>query len=393
MLIEVRGVGFVNKGAELMLHAIIEKTRDVLREPCICMAPSGGRDYVNRATLGLYQKVRLEKCGVSLGDLLPESRRRRYRQLYGLVCDRDLDVVLDASGFLYSDQWGDAPAIAMASLVRRWKRRGTCVVLLPQAMGPFTSAGLRDAFAYVASNADIVFPRDRISYQHVVDLVGERENIQQSPDFTNIVAGVRPEDPTQYRGRVCLVPNCHMVDKTSEQDAVLYEYFCAECIKVLCAAGHRPFILVHGGQDDEQLAERIVGESQEEIDIVIEANPLKVKGILGLCRAVIGSRFHSLVSAMSQGVPALASGWSHKYQMLFDEYGMPEGCVPVTIARDALRTKIERLTGDGSHRASSARIAKAAKDHMEQTESMWRRVFDVIGESGHGNGDVGTGSR
>ncbi len=37
---------------------------------------------------------------------------------------------------------------------------------------------------------------------------------------------------------------------------------------------------------------------------------------------LIASRFHSLVFALSEGVPVLALGWSHKYQELLRPFGL-----------------------------------------------------------------------
>lgn len=378
MLIDIRGVGFVNKGAELMLHAVLQKVREALPHASIAMAPIDDQDYARRAALGLYQKVSIQKYGVSLADLMSAGRRNRYRKHYGLVFDKDINLVLDASGFAYGDQFSDSPSVAMASLVKRCKKRGTKVVLLPQAMGPFSRATTREAFTYIAENADLVFPRDSMSYKHVVDLVGTCEHIQQAPDFTNLVPGIRPDHPERYEGRFCLVPNYRMMDMTSEEVSGLYPSFCAACIRLLTASRHKPFILIHEGPDDERLAERIANESQEQIEILREADPLRIKGILGFCAGVIGSRYHSLISALSQGVPALATGWSHKYKMLFEEYGIPDSCLEVTIKDDTLCAHIEKLTDEGWRKQVSGVIAEAAATYKEQTEMMWQKVFAAV---------------
>ena len=53
----------------------------------------------------------------------------------------------------------------------------------------------------------------------------------------------------------------------------------------------------------------------------------QIKGILATCTAVISSRYHALIAALSQGVPAVALGWSHKYEALLSEVGTPENCI------------------------------------------------------------------
>jgi polysaccharide pyruvyl transferase WcaK-like protein len=373
MLIEIRGTGFSNKGAELMLHAVLQKVRDTIPDASLAMEPSGSQDYLKRAKLGLYQKVWFQRFGISLGRLISSERRVRY----GLVLDDEVDVVLDASGFIYSDQWGDDPSLHMASCVKTWKQRGTKIILLPQAMGPFTSRAIRKAFTFVVQNSALVFPRDDISYKYVVELVGERDNVHQAPDFTNIVSGNRPNNPQRYQGSFCFIPNFHMIDKTPDRESKLYSSFCTTCIRFLIESGNKPFILIHGKQD-LRFAEKIVSESESEIDIITESDALKIKGILGLCAGVIGSRYHGLVSSLSQGVPALATGWSHKYEMLFKEYGIPDGCLPLSIEPTALNEKIRRITDDDSRKKLIAIITKASMVHKEQTEAMWQKVFSVI---------------
>jgi len=379
MLIEIKGTQFVNKGAELMLLAVLQKVRDTLPEASFVVVPSLKKDdYVNRAKLGLYQKLWLRRYGLEwgrLGSIIP----KKHRQRYGMVVDREVDVVLDASGFLYSDQIGKRSANAMASCVKTWKKRGVKVVLLSQAMGPFTSHEIRKAFAFVVENADLVFPRDDASYKHVVDLVGERENIHQAPDFTNLVSGIMPEDPERYRGRFCLIPNYRMIGKTSAIISDLYQSFCVRCIKYLIQSGHKPFILIHEGEKDILLSEKIVAESGTEIEIVKETDALKIKGILGLCSCVISSRYHGLVSALSQGVPALATGWSHKYEMLFKEYGILDSYLSVSNDSEILNKQIERIINEDYRKEIIAKITKASAIYKEQTEMMWQRVFSVIG--------------
>jgi len=61
MFIELRGVEFVNKGAELMLHAIIQHLSNELDHVEFVMETSHRSPKEKLAELGIWQKAKLQK--------------------------------------------------------------------------------------------------------------------------------------------------------------------------------------------------------------------------------------------------------------------------------------------------------------------------------------------
>ena len=103
MIIEIRKAGFQNKGAELMLLAIVARLRATYPDTALCVVPSGPdgpQPFTKLTALGLFPKASLVRAGIEWGNaagLIPARLRRRY----GLILDREVDVVLDAAGFAY----------------------------------------------------------------------------------------------------------------------------------------------------------------------------------------------------------------------------------------------------------------------------------------------------
>ena len=105
-------------------------------------------------------------------------------------------------------------------------------------------------------------------------------------------------------------------------------------------------------------------------------DPRVLKWLLGQAYFVIGSRFHALVSALSQGVPVLATGWSHKYETLLSEYDFLDGFVSPDAAQAEIEAKLNRvMDGDG---AARRKLLERAKLQKARTEEMWRRVFECL---------------
>lgn len=379
MIIEIRQAGFVNKGAELMLHAVVQKLRERYPNAKLTMAPvyGGAPDtFEKMADLKLYPKAWLWRKGFDFGRFAAFIPKR-LRTLYGLVLTSEIDVVIDAAGFAYSDQWGVQNSKELSVSSSLWRKNGTKLIMLPQALGPYKKDNIEKYVRKWAENADLIFPREHGSYRYLTEIVGEQEKIKLYPDFTNLVKGTLPDKYDTTDKRVAIVPNYRMIDKTGKDESEAYLPFLIRTARYLVDKNAKPFLLVHEGANDQMLADR-VSEAVGGIPIVKEVNPLHIKGILGTCDATVGSRFHGLVSALSQGVPSLATGWSHKYQRLFEDYEFGEGLVSVTDSDEVLFSKLELLIDSNSAKELRGKLNERSVELKKISAEMWDKVFAVI---------------
>jgi len=377
MIVEILNVGVKNKGAELMLHAIMQKMRSQIPDIVFTVAPTKKRGHFPKSAIlamGLRPKIRSKKFEPII-DLVAANLPRAMRQKFAGVFNRDVDLVLDASGFAYGDQWGAAGTRRLAKSARNWQSMGIKFIMLPQAFGPFERSKDHDHVKSWAASADLVFCREQQSLDYLADLVGQSDNIKLYGDFTNLVNGVVPENFDASDKKVALVPNSQMLRKAS--DGAEYIPFMIRCARYLQEKDAKPFLLVHQTESDRALAQEI-SSAVGHIPIVQEADPLALKGILGLCDATIGSRFHGLVSALSQGVPSLATGWSHKYESLFRDYDFVDGLVEVTSSDNALYRKIDMITEDVSARALRTKLKERSRMLKQQSEEMWTLIFNTL---------------
>jgi colanic acid/amylovoran biosynthesis protein len=191
------------------------------------------------------------------------------------------------------------------------------VVLLPQAFGPFADPEVANAARGALGHTSIIFARDPESLENVrsLDLVGPR--LHQAPDFTNLVepAPLKRAEPT-----VAVIPNARMTDMPGSVDESKYLEFLRACISAARDAGHEVLVLGHEPAD-LQYAERLANEHGSGVATYRTRDAVEAKALIGGCDLVVSSRFHGLVNAMSQAVPAVGTSWSHKYVHLFGDYG------------------------------------------------------------------------
>lgn len=370
MIVEVTGTGTANKGAELMLAAIRDHFLEAMPDVQLAVTPHFG-PYTRRAHYGLLQKVNWMKWGRSrVGfSLLPQG----FRSAYGMVTEEQVHAVLDAAGFAFGDQHEAARTVQFADDVTRWKRAGKKVILLPQALGPFEQPVIREAFKRVVDQVDLIYARDPLSLEYVEGLFGASEHLRLAPDFTN---QVKPVEPIGLPEDVLIVPNHRMVEKTGDA-AQAYLPFLARCADAIEARRSTWALLLHDDRIDRQLVEPLQQILGRDFPVYNAREPLALKAMLGGARLVIGSRFHALVGALSQATPTIASGWSHKYEMLFADYACPEMVLPM----DAPAARIEQAldVGLGEPRDQLVDLLRTrGVEQLTRVKQMWSEVDELL---------------
>lgn len=375
MNIFIHGVGVANRGAELMLCAILEQVGRRFPNARFAVDPVFGT-FEQRAAYGLRTMMRLRR-GVR-SHLIDRLASPGFRDLYGLMHDSEVNVVLDGSGFAFGDQWGTKHSHEFIERCAQWKANGATIILLPQALGPFEKPDVRRALTEMLKFVDLVYAREETSFQHVRAVGGETPSLRKCHDFTNLVKGVTPEGLELPDRFAAIVPNQKILAKGQGGNADVYVQLLVNVAECVQTRGMEPVLVLHSTQGDRAIADSVQAAVGKKLACLEGYNGRELKAILGQAQLVAGSRFHSLVSSLSQGVPSLATSWSHKYEELFSEYGCPELVLPIDASKDSLAKLIGELT-DGDRRDTLVQTLRSkAAALRSQAVDMFREVGDLM---------------
>lgn len=384
MIIEIKGVQFVNKGAELMLCAIVQKITCFWPEAQIVLAPNENSSYLERANYSAWQKLSIRKYPFDFNRIakyLP-VKVRQWLKKWGIVTEADIDVVLDASGFAYGDQWNPVLLQHALAEAKRMHDAGKKYIFLPQAFGPFTREKSKKLVKEQMKFASLVCAREETSFSHILDLMGKTDNLKTFPDFTNALVGELPDYYQAENFQVCLIPNHNMISDKNPNSAWKHSYidlFCATANYVQ-SKGLSVYILNHEGKEDMQICHQINAQLEQPLPIISETDPIKVKGLIGGADMIVCSRFHGCVSALSQNTPCLGTSWSHKYEQLFSEYGVSECLLSAEFKDNELFELVDSCLTKQSD--ISKALATQSEHYKNVTETMWAEVKKVVEVNG-----------
>lgn len=371
MIIEIKGVGTVNKGAYLMLLAVKEHFND----KDVFLVSKAGRNFsrseINRLGLGLLWRTK--RKGIEFGtflNFLPLS----LRKILNIYLIKDVQIVLDASGFVYGDQWPvNYIKGHLSDTIENHKHQGKIIILLPQAFGPFTNKDLTKEVEKVVSHSDLVFVRDQISLNYIKDSFGLTNNIYLSPDFTSLLEKKAYESTKEKS--VLIIPNFKLIEKTSLDSISVLSFFKTQ-IEYIQSKDQLVEFLIHEGEKDEVMAKKINNLLKKPISIIIEPNPIKQKEIIAASYAVITGRFHGLVSSLSQAVPSLALSWSHKYKMLLADYKQEK--MLLEFEDKEVHKKIDLVLDQNNNEEIRKVLLEESKLQKKLAREMWNKVDNLL---------------
>lgn len=371
----VTGGNFLNQGAFLMLVA----------------AGNGVREYLGaQPVIPIRFGSEREKRWIGYDTLLAEERfgifprigaarvMGRVRQRLPFVTASDVSAVVDVSGFAFGDQWVSSPLMRRAKNYKMWSERNIPVYMLPQAFGPFEKTA--DAARLAVQSSSLVYARDpdSLAYLRMLDVADAP--IKRFPDFTGAVRAQFPIGFERLRYGAAIVPNWNILERAPDQGArERYVQNLRDIVVQLKLADVTVFGLCHEGDRDLAILQD-VASCVSEFPIVTDLNGMELKGLLGACRVVISGRYHALIGALSQGVPAVLQGWSHKYRWLAADYDVPELVLDPYSASGALGSLVSELMESSE---VEARIRDASARVKLANVQMWEELqADFLGATG-----------
>ncbi|WP_152287213.1 polysaccharide pyruvyl transferase family protein [Flavicella marina] len=377
--IQVDNAGFVNKGAELMLRSII-KHYDANEE--VRIVYNGGGDLneyvkIQKVLLNLYSPLSLQRFKIKFSNFIDSQKIL----MHGLVFDKDISVVLDAGGFQFGDQWiYETTKIEKINKRIKYykdlKKRGVKIVFLPQAFGSFEKKLSKYYILKLYAICDLFFARDKVSFEYMSNILSSSEKLQLAPDFTNLYL---PEidDKSKfelYKNKICVIPNSKMLTHTTKEIASNYKSFLIKIVKELKRQGEEVFFLNHEGQSDLDLIKEL---NHLELPFLTDLNANEVKFIIGQSKMLISSRFHGVVSGLSQSIPTFSTSWSHKYNELMSDYGFFDGLLNVN-KPDVSINKISKYLHPSEYKKLKNQLDLKGKEEKKKSKEMWSMVDNFV---------------
>ena len=340
-----------------------------------------------------------------------------------LTACREADVFVDLSGITFSDDMKPRSAVRhTVQLLPPILLGGPPIVLFPHASGPFRRRLTRTLARWCLRRARWVIARGKLTEANLRSL-GVCRVLDTRADTAFLMEPSAPERvdeilaaegvPADARPLVGVSASFVMHRKTAEGDTALpnrYEDVLAQLLEhvqettgahvlfVPHSCVRRGAVPARGARketDGPAVEKRLMGLSKLDEDDAWVARVIRerlrqpekayvlrgdcsaeeLKGVIGRCDAYVASRYHSMVAALSTGVPTMVVGWSHKYPEVLDMFGQSQR---VCLLGEMEPARLQGLFDDlWAHREQ---VAAELAARLEEVKASALSVGDVIAE-------------
>ncbi len=229
---------------------------------------------------------------------------------------------------------GSVPALSVILL-------GGRLVQFPQTFGPFEHRLARRIARAILSRSAAVLARDRVSREVARELAGEAVPVGQCPDVAfclpAVKRNVRRPVPAIGLNVNGLMYNGGYTRRNMFGLKIDYPLYLRRVLTELLREEPAaeiwliPHVLGNsdGVENDAAASQKVHRALPPELKGRVRpigeiGSAQSVKGIIGECDFLIGSRMHACIAALSQGIPAVGVAYSRKFAGVFETAGMAD---------------------------------------------------------------------
>lgn len=426
MNVLVLGGGYCNKGNEAMLRVVQRELSLRIEEANIfAILPSSEHDlayasgiipigmtnlhierFVGQSIALRYAISRFLMQRKSIGQLARSlfSFQNTYTEWQPQVVDNvvgGVDAVIDIHGYAFGDPWSVEGFRAAAQWGKFCRLKKIPYCFLPQTWGPFEKNGYADETVKMLCDSSLFYARETLSQEELAKVLHKPvDNIPMAPD-TVLRFGSGPvslgEDVLRRIGLnrhekplIGITPNMRVYERTAGVGvgneyvrllARLSEHFIKHigANVVLIPNEISSWVRYQKGQmraDDRFLCNMVASIVQQPTGCFALRgyhSAEEIHSVISCLDLLVGSRFHTLVFALSAGVPLIALGWAHKYDGLLRQFGLSDYFAHYSqIPERAILELVSRAWEDRHG------ITKGIKSALPKVQSEVDLVFDDI---------------
>lgn len=239
------------------------------------------------------------------------------------------DAIIDISGFSLSSQWGCDATYKYTNIIHTAKSLGIKVFIMPQSFGPFEynekqrkmDKLIKKYMPYPTN----IYAREESGFKYLTEMYGLK-NVRRSRDLVLQNKEIVKEKIFNNKfkiekinldtsNNVAIIPNMRNFDHGNKEE-ILSVYY--EIIQQLFKMNKNIYLLRHSSEDINacKMIKSLFENDDRVILIENDLNCFEYDYIVNQFDYIIASRYHSIVHAYKQYVPAIVLGWADKYHEL-----------------------------------------------------------------------------
>lgn len=328
-----------NKGAQAMVFITVDQIRKRFPDRDVYLFST--RDYerteedkniYNFSILPWDFSTRV-RCACFLAKTFIKNKKYSYLERKISEIIKNTDMFIDISGYALSSQWGAFESLNYLLNIIIAKKYSIPYCIMPQSIGPFDyplkfkillSPLMKTYLKYPFK----IFIREENGFNCLTEYTSK--NVEKSYDMVLMInkynlnniykKNVNLRKINIEPNSVGIFPNEEVLKRMDKKE--FYSIY-KKLINALLDLGKVVYIVRHSYSDLNICSMIAVSfDNEKNVKLISEdLSAIELENIIRQFNFIIASRYHSIVHAYKNGVPAIVIGWAVKYHELLKDFG------------------------------------------------------------------------